>query len=265
MRRVPGTLFLRNLVTRRSLIAQLVRRDFEQRFVGSAAGWIWGVIHPLVLLLSYSFVFGVCLGLNRDQPNYPFFLFAGMLPWMLFHETVQRSTSSLPEQASLITKTVFPAEVVPISIFLSSLVSHVLALGITILAVGVWLKHLSPGLLLLPVYALLLGMFAVGLGWICASLQVYLRDTAQVLGVVLTFWFWFTPIFISEDRIPENLRFLLAANPLAFAVRGYRDALLTYRMPDLQGLAIFALYAAGMFCVGGLFFRHMKRGFADVL
>jgi len=115
-------------VERRSLLFQLVRRDFEQRFVGSAAGWIWGVIHPLVLLGSWTFVFSVCL--HQKMPagevtgSYPLFLFAGMLPWLLFSETVQRSASSLLDQANLITKTVFPAEIVPVSIFLSSLVSH---------------------------------------------------------------------------------------------------------------------------------------------
>src|SRR5690242_2537118 len=98
-RRIPGTLFLRNLVERRSLLFQLVRRDFEQRFVGSAVGWVWGLIHPLVLLVSYTFVFRVCLGQNI--PNYPFYLLAGMLPWMLFSETVQRSASSLLDQANL--------------------------------------------------------------------------------------------------------------------------------------------------------------------
>src|SRR4030042_4640860 len=100
-KRVPGTLFLRNLVERRSLLFQLVRRDFEQRFVGSAMGWVWGLIHPLVLLLSWVFVFQVCLKMN-DVENYPFFLFAGMLPWLLFSETVNRSTSSLLDQANLI-------------------------------------------------------------------------------------------------------------------------------------------------------------------
>src|SRR6267143_3008947 len=132
MARLPGTLFARNLVERRGLIFQLVRRDFEQRFVGSAAGWVWAVIHPLVLLLSWTFVFSVCLKtpLPAGQPgNYPLFLFAGMLPWLLFSETVQRSSSSLVENANIITKTVFPAEMVPLSVFLSSLVSHLLALG----------------------------------------------------------------------------------------------------------------------------------------
>src|ERR1035437_3141644 len=91
-RRLPGTLFLQNLVERRSLLFQLVRRDFEQRFVGSAVGWIWGLIHPLVLLLSWVFVFQVCLGMPAPagEEKYSLYIFAGMLPWLLFSETVQR-------------------------------------------------------------------------------------------------------------------------------------------------------------------------------
>jgi lipopolysaccharide transport system permease protein len=269
MQRLPGTLFLRNLVERRSLLFQLVRRDFEQRFVGSAVGWVWGIIHPLVLLLSWTFVFKVCLkqslGPEEVTQNYPLFLFAGMLPWLLFSETVQRSSTSLLDNANLITKTVFPAEVAPLSVFLSSLVSHLMALGLAIAAVALWLNHISPLLILLPVYVILLGLFAVGVGWITASLQVYLRDTAQVLSVVLTIWFWLTPIFITEQQIPERLRFLIAGNPLAYVVRAYRQTLLSYRPPSLDDLAILAAYAGVTFAIGGLFFRHMKRGFADVL
>jgi ABC-type polysaccharide/polyol phosphate export permease len=197
--------------------------------------------------------------------NYPLFLFAGMLPWLLFTETVQRSSSSLLDQASLITKTVFPAEIVPVSIFLSSLVSHLLALGLVVAAVGIWLNRISTGLVLLPIYMVLLGMFAVGLGWILASLQVYLRDTAQVLTVILTFWFWLTPIFITEKQFPPRVRFLLAGNPLAYLVRAYRELLLSARWPSLDDLGIMAGFAVATFLAGGLFFRHMKRGFADVL
>lgn len=266
--RLPGSHFLRNLVTRRSLLFQLVRRDFQQRFVGSAAGWVWAVIHPLVLLLSWTFVFSVCLKtpLPAGQPgNYPLFLFAGMLPWLLFSETIQRSASSLIDHAGLITKTVFPAEVVPVSVFLSSLVSHLAALVLVIVAAAFWLNQLSPSLLFLPIYMGLLGMLAVGIGWIAASLQVYLRDTAQFLSVVLTFWFWLTPILITEDKFPRRLRFLIAGNPLAYFVRAYRDTLLSARLPKLDDLAIAAVCATAAFVIGGLFFRHMKRGFADVL
>jgi lipopolysaccharide transport system permease protein len=266
---IPGRHFAQNLIQRRTLLFQLVRRDFEQRFVGSAAGWLWGLIHPVVLLVSWIFVFQVCLHTtlppNEVTHNYSLFLFCGFLPWLLFQETVTRSAASLLENSNLITKTVFPAEIVPVSIFLSALISHLMALVLVIAVVGFYNGHFSLWMFSLPVYMLLIGLFAVGIGWIVSSLQVYLRDTAQVLSVALTFWFWLTPIFIDEQQFPEQFRFLLRANPLAFVVRAYRDRLLSYRVPNLHDFAIVAAFAVTAFVVGGLFFRHLKRGFADVL
>jgi lipopolysaccharide transport system permease protein len=193
------------------------------------------------------------------------FLFAGMLPWLLFSETVQRSSSSLVEHATLITKTVFPAEMVPLSVFLSSLVSHLMALGLMIAAVEIWLRSLSPVLLVLPLYMFLLGLLAVGIGWIVAALQVYLRDTSQLLAVALTFWLWLTPIFIFENQFPPPLRVLLYANPLVYVVRAYRQVLLSAQMPSLADAGVVAAYGLAAFLIGGLIFRHLKRGFADVL
>jgi ABC-type polysaccharide/polyol phosphate export permease len=265
----PGKQFLRNLVAGRTLLIQLVRRDFKQRFVGSAAGWLWGLIQPLVLLASWTFVFQVCL---KQEPlpgevtdNYTLFLFCGFLPWLLFQESVMRSASSLLDQANLITKTVFPSEIVPLSIFLSSLISHLLALSLAIVAVAIWGAGVSPMILLLPVYMFLLGMLAVGIGWIVASLQVYLRDTGQVVTVIMTLWFWLTPIFISEQQIPERVRFLAHLNPLAAVVRAYRERLLSWRAPSIEDLLILTAWSVTVFFCGGLFFRHLKRGFADVL
>ncbi len=266
---IPGALFAKNLVYRRGLLFHLVRRDFQQRFVGSAMGWLWGLIHPLVLMGVYTFVFSVCLkqelGPEAETQNYPLYLLAGMLPWLLFSETVSRCGSCLIENQGLITKTMFPAEVVPVSIFLSTLVGHAMAFSLLIAATGIWLRQVSPLLLLLPVYTVLLGLMAVGIGWMAAALHVYLRDTAQVLAVVLTLWFWMTPIFITEEQIPEGLRFLIIGNPLAYIVRAYRLMLFTTRLPTQHDFGVVAAYAVGTFILGGLFFRHMKRGFADVL
>lgn len=267
--RVPGRLFLHNLVERRSLLFQLVRRDFEQRFIGSAMGWIWGVIHPLVLLVSWWYVFSVCLGVtlppDEVTQNYPLFLFAGMLPWLLFSDTVQRSASSILDQSNLITKTVFPAEIVPVSVFLSTLVSHLMAVALMVAVAGIWENQISIFLLLLPLYMFAIGLFAVGVGWIAASLHVFLRDTSQVLSVILTLWFWATPIMITEEKFPHWAQLLKTANPMYYAVRAYRQILLTSRIPDPSDLLTLTAYGAFTFLLGGLFFRYMKRGFADVL
>jgi ABC-type polysaccharide/polyol phosphate export permease len=266
---IPGRHFARNLIAGRTLLFQLVRRDFKQRFVGSIAGWLWGLIHPLVLLASWTFVFQICL--KHQLPpgevtdNYSIFLFCGFLPWLLFQETVMRSASSLVEHANLITKTVFPSEIIALSIFLSALVNHLLALSMLLFIVGFWVDGISPMAWLLPIYILPLGLFAVGIGWMVSSLQVYVRDTAQVLNVIMTLWFWMTPIFISEKEVPEQVRFIIHWNPLAYVVRAYRDRLLSYRTPSLEEFAILALYSVTFFFIGGLFFRHLKKGFADVL
>lgn len=266
---LPGRHFVRNLVERRALVAQLVRRDFHQRYVGSAAGWLWGIVHPLVQLGVWYFVFQVCLKMELppDAPgrNYAMFVMAGYLPWMLLQETVMRSSSSLVEQANLITRTVFPSEVVAVSIFLSSLIHHLI--GVTLITV-IWLaiEHaVSPFLLMLPLYMFFVGLLGVGIGWIASSLHVYLRDTGQVLAVIMMVWLWLTPIMISADKVPEKVRFLVTWNPMAWIVSAYRDRLLTNRWPDSSELAIIAVYSAAIFLVGGLFFRHLKSGFADVL
>jgi len=270
--RIPGRLFLRNLVERRARLAQLVRRDFEQRYVGSAAGWLWGVVHPLVMLASWVFVFQICLKIQMPEGvrNYPVFLFAGFLPWMLFQETVTRSAGSLVEHANLITRTVFPSEVVPVSIFLSSLIHHLIGVTLAAAAAAVVFRGFNPkglvlGLALLPVYMLAIGFLSVGVGWIVSSLHVYLRDTGQVLSVAMTLWFWLTPIMITEQQIPPRFHLLVAWNPMAFVVRAYRERLLSATWPHWHELAILAGYSTLVFIVGGLFFRHLKRGFADVL
>ncbi|MEQ1946060.1 MAG: ABC transporter permease [Bryobacteraceae bacterium] len=269
MNRIPGTMFVRNLVERRALLVQLVRRDFQQRYVGSVAGWLWGVVHPLVLLLSWVFVFQICLKVRLPETsitqNYTMYLFCGILPWLLFQETVLRSAPSMVEHANLITRTVFPAEVVPVSIFLSSLIHHLIALVIVIIATGVVFKTVSPMILLLPVYMVFVGLLAVGVGWFVASLQVYLRDTVQVLSVVMTLWFWITPIMINEDQVPQAFRPLVLWNPMSWVVRAYRERLLSTSWPSFTELAVLAAYSITVFAAGGLFFRHLKRGFADVL
>ncbi|MFN7918776.1 MAG: ABC transporter permease [Bryobacteraceae bacterium] len=266
---LPGKQFLTNLIERRALLLQLVRRDFQQRYVGSMAGWVWGLVHPLIMLAVWTFVFSVCMKVEMPRgsitSDYTLFLLAGYLPWLLFQETVARSASSLVDHANLITKTVFPSEIVPVSIFLSSLINHAFALLAVVIGIVWWQRTISPGLLLLPIYIVLLGLLAIGIGWIVASLQVYIRDTAQVVLVLLTVGMWMTPIFIFETYFPPRFHFLLDYNPMAAIVEGYRALLLSAKGPDLRDLGMVAFYSVASFVAGGLFFRQLKRGFADVL
>ena len=266
---LPGRHFVANLIRGRSLIFQLVRRDFEQRYIGSMMGWIWGLIHPLVLLGVYTFVFHYALGIklppDEVTDNYPLFLFAGMLPWLLFSETLQRSASSLPEHANLIKKSVFPVEIVPVTIFLSTLLSHLLALVLLFVAVLIWADGLTSMVAVVPLYLALAGLLSIGLGWILAAINVYLRDAGQVLSVALTAWFWLTPIFLYEELLNQKLPGVVQWNPATYLVRGYRQTILGGALPEAGDVLILTAFAVSAFVLGGLFFRQTKRGFADVL
>ena len=156
------------------------------------------------------------------------------------------------ENANLITKTVFPSEILPVSIFLSSLLSHLLALILALPRSCTGLARSARWRCCCPCIC--------SAGPVCRrhrldllSLQVYLRDTAQVLKVVMTLWFWITPIFISEQLIPERLRILVRLNPLALVVKAYRERLLSYRFPDVAEFALLTAYAAGLFSSVGSF------------
>jgi len=261
--------FLRKIYVQRSLIRNFVVRDLRARYIGSFMGFFWSILHPIVLLVSYTFVFYFIFGLRPHEDtgttSFALFLFCSILPWLFFQDAVQRSSTIVIENANLVTKTLFPSEILPLAVVLSSLVNHLIGFAILLCILPFMVGKITLFILLIPVYLFFLMLFTLGISWFVASLNVFVRDVAQILTVVLTFWFWFTPIFYSIDRFPKPLLFLVRLNPMAHVVTGYRDCLLRMRMPDLGVLAIFAATSLVVFAAGGTFFRKTKREFADVL
>jgi ABC-type polysaccharide/polyol phosphate export permease len=258
--------FISKLVHHRYLIWNFAVRELKQRYVGSFMGLFWAVVHPVILLVSYTFVFSVIFSADRRWgiDNYPLFLFCGILPWLFFQDTLLRSANSILEHTHLIKKTLFPSEILPLSIMLANLLNH--GVGFVILAgVLLWRRSFGWPVALLPLFLFGLILFTVGLSWIAAALNVFLRDTAQVLSVVLTFWFWFTPIFYLPAMVPARFRPWLAVNPLTHVVEAYRQALFFDRTPAWKSVAILYIVAGLVFVMGGIFFRVTKREFVDVI
>jgi ABC-type polysaccharide/polyol phosphate export permease len=275
--RVPGILapwvilssFVQKIYIQRGLIRNFVARDLRTRYIGSFMGFFWSVIHPLVLLVSYTFVFSLIFDI-RPRPetgttSFPVFLFCSILPWLFFQDTLQRSSTVIIDNTNLVTKTIFPTEILPLSIMLAAVVNHAIGFAILLGIILFTIGSISVYIVFVPVYFFILMLFTLGAAWFVASLNVFIRDTAQVLSVVLTFWFWFTPIFYTPDRFPPDLLFLVRWNPLAHVVIAYRDCLLRMCMPDLGTLALLAATSLAIFALGGLFFRYTKREFVDVL
>ncbi len=261
--------FLRKIYIQHDLIRNLVVRDLRARYIGSFMGFFWSVINPIILITSYSFVFMVVLNIGAPADSgtryFPLFLFCNILPWLFFQDTLQRSSTVIIDNANLITKTVFPTEVLPLTILLSGLVNHLIGCAI-LLSILVAIGHpIGMYALLVPVYLFFLMLLTLGLSWFVSSLNVFVRDISQILTAILTFWFWFTPIFYTGVKVPAKYAFVARLNPLAHVVTAYRDCLLRMKMPDLSALAWFAGTSTIIFVAGGLFFRQIKREFVDVL
>jgi lipopolysaccharide transport system permease protein len=262
---------LRKLIANRNLLKNLILRDLKHRYVGSMGGFLWSVIHPIATLISYTFVFSVILrmkmGVETGTTNFAIFLICGYLPWMLFSDTVLRNCSVISDNAPLITKTVIPAEVLTISMTISNLVHHLIALAIfLIVLISFYSLTVSAAWVLL--YMLVLLLFAQGLGWIVATLQVFLRDTVQALQVILPLWLYFTPIFYTMsmvDRAPKAIRVLARMNPMAIIVTGYRNSLLHVAQPSGLAIGAVMLVSMAVFIGGAFIFRQAKPSFADVL
>jgi ABC-type polysaccharide/polyol phosphate export permease len=261
---------LTKLAANRNLLKNLVIKDLKHRYVGSVGGFLWSVVHPLVQLGVYSFAFRIVfkssLGPEYDGgTNYPVFIFCGLLPWLLFSDTLMRSCLSITENSQLITKTIIPAEILPLSITVSNLVHHLIGLSI-LLAVLVTFFHVHLSILLvIIIYMPMLFMLAQGLGWIVAGLQVFLRDTSQALQIVLFVWWWLTPLMYVVDLLPEKYRRLVQLNPMATIVTGYRNSLLHLKQPDPAKILVVFMASVVVFVLGGFLFRQAKPAFPDVL
>lgn len=258
-----------HLYRNRALIGNFVRRDLLARYKGSAMGLFWSVAHPLVMLVLYTLVFSVILrvklGPAEGTGNFALYLFCGMLPWNAFQEGMNRSTGVILEHANLIKRTILPAEILPTYIVLSSLVNELIGLVILLGAVLLTAHSLGLPLLLLPVILLLQGTFTLGLAWIVAAINVFLRDVGQLLGMVLTLWLFLTPIFYPPSLIPKSLEWILLVNPMVWVVESYRSVILRGAFPPPAPLAALAICSAFVFVLGYRLFKRMQGAFADVI
>lgn len=251
------------------MIRSMVIRDIRRRYVGSLLGIFWSVIQPLTQLLIYYFIFSVVfkvrLGPEYGGTHYAVWLISGLLPWLLFADMMNRSPNSVLEQSSLIKKMVFPSEILPIVTLSSAIISHLIGMAILIGLLVALGGALSIKIILIIPYLFALGLFSLGISWILSSLNVYLRDIGQVIGVFVTIWFYLTPVVYSRQFVPLSFQKIYALNPMLHIIEGYRMALLGKTSLDIGGF-VYALAAGVILLVIGAFtFRRLKPAFADVL
>jgi lipopolysaccharide transport system permease protein len=264
----PFTTIWRN----RGLIRVMVRRDILGRYRGSFGGAFWTLINPLLLMLTYFFVFGLVLRSRVEgdpsRTGFALYFLAGILPWLAVSEALGRAPSVILEHRNFVKKLVFAVETLPVNLVASGLVSELFA----VLLFGIFLLLLRGGapasVVWLPMLLIPQILLTLGLSWFLAALGVFVRDLGQVTGFLLTIWFFLTPICYPETSLatlPHSATLFLSMNPMTVLVRGYRAILLYNQAPAWGPLWKFWLLSAAVFVVGHAWFHKLERSFADIL
>jgi lipopolysaccharide transport system permease protein len=264
------TLPFLTLWSNRSLIQSMTRRDILGRYRGSVGGSTWAILNPLLLIMTYAFIFGLVLQQRfnaGDKPSdYVLYFLAGYLPWLAFSEAVGRSPMILVDYRNFIKKLRFPVETLPINIVGSGLVTE--CFGLVIFAVLLILMRggLPLTVVWLPFLIIPQLLFTAGICWFLAALGLFLRDLGQVIGYVVTLWFFLTPICYPEQALKRTaLGPILEKNPIFSLVRGYRRVLLEGHGPDKHAMIIFWCLAIVVFLAGHAWFYKLRKWFADVI
>ncbi len=257
-----------------ALLGALVQRHMTTRYKGSILGNLWPLVHQLAMLLIYTYVFSIVLqvrlelkGIESDNSMvFGLWLFAGLLPWIMFSQGLSQAACAVISQPNLVKKVVFPLGLLPLVPVFSNFLENIFGL-ITLIAFVAFLQQSLPAtLLLLPLVWLPLLLLTAGLGYAAAGLTVFVRDIPQTLAVGLNLWFYATPIIYPPDLIPEPLQqWVFWLNPVAAIAAMYRDVILVGEVTHWGEWAIATLISSIIFAIGWGLYRKLQLAFADVL
>lgn len=282
---LPVLHYPRLLFEHRYLVQNFFRRELLGRFRGSLLGMVWVLVHPIFLFTIYYLVFGYLFGPKIDpaigpDPHFAIYLFSGVIAFTSLNEGLTRSCTSVCDNGNLVKKVAFPSELLPVhSILIAQMVYLVGA--VVCVAVGTWYGVLQPSwtLLLLPIVLLVQFVFTLGVGLLLATLQVFVRDTSHLWGILVTAWMFLTPVFWFpsqlEEKLGGSLGTILSWNPAYPLLQAHRIALGAVDV-DLPGAVVrlgsigeHLLHAGGwallfLFLGHGVFFSRRHK-FADLV
>jgi ABC-type polysaccharide/polyol phosphate export permease len=270
----------------RYFLRNMVVRDLKVRYKGSALGFLWSLMNPLLMMLVFYVVFTFAFKINI--PHYPVFLLCGLVPWNFFAISISNATGSIIGQAGLVKKVAFPREILPLASNLANLVHFGIGLLILFGLMVIFRVKIGYWALGLPVLVLTQVVFVFGLSLILSSLNVFYRDVQQILEVLIQLWFYLTPTFYSLSMIPERIqhfqrlyqsnptrlfyflstipvRRLYLLNPMAGLVTMYRAILFENQMPSYKLLLTTVIVSLFTFLLGTLVFRRYRSRFAEEL
>ncbi|MCP5159592.1 MAG: ABC transporter permease [Gammaproteobacteria bacterium] len=254
------------------LFPPFISRELREQYAGSLLGVVWSLLQPVLFILLYWWVFAAVMrirfpeGTTLAETPFIAFLLSALLPWFAFQEGLNRAANAIVSRRDIVCKVHFPSLIFPLAAATAAFVVHIGSYCLFLAVFALWRGGL-PLSTLGAVMALLSLQFitTAGLGLLLASFTVYLRDTTQVLGVLLMALFYTAPVLYPLTLAPEPYRGWMYLNPFTAFAEGYHDAILAGAWPKSMTLLGLALFAGIMLVLGLASFRRLEPGFADVL
>lgn len=257
------------IITHRSLVWELIKREFSGRYQGSFGGLVWSFVHPLFLLTVYTIAFGVILkarwGFSGSTTEYALMLFAGLIIFNAFAEVLNKSPTLITNNPNFVKKVVFPLELLPVITVATALIHAMIGLMVWLIGYVLLIGVPKPTFLLFPIVFACFVPVLLGLSWLLSSAGVVARDISQLTGMLNHTLLFLTPIFYSIEAAPLLLQKLLMINPLTFIVEQFRLVLFYGQIPAMKALATYLLLAMVFAWFSRTLFNKLRPTFADMV
>jgi lipopolysaccharide transport system permease protein len=249
----------------RELLYFLTKRDIKVRYKQTVLGGLWAIIQPLFTMIVFTLFFGKLAKVPSDGIPYPLFVYAGLLPWTYFANSLAASGNSLVGSQNLITKVYFPRLIIPASASLAGLLDFFIAM--IVLGALMIYYQLIPGIgiLLFPFLVGLTFLCSVGVGLWLSALNVEYRDIRYAIPFLIQIWMFLSPVIYPVSMIHEKYQWVLAINPMGGVIDAYRASLLGHKPIDWTLFGISVAIIVFLFLSGLYYFRRMEKTFADVV
>lgn len=250
------------------LFHNFTRQDFFAQFTASIGGFLWLFLTPIVHIVIYSFVFGYIFQIRAPEEygetQFVIFMMIGYLPWFAFNDALSKSTGLLIEKAPLITKVMFPVQILPVVGSVIPYMTHGIGFGLLLLYLMTQ-GLLTASWLLIPVVFFFQFLFTMGLVAVLSALCVFLRDLQQIVSLSVTIWFFLTPIIYPITMVQdEATRQLFLFNPMHSFINLYREIVLLGEI-NMTNLQIVIPVSLISYFLGGYLFMRIRHAFGDVL
>jgi ABC-type polysaccharide/polyol phosphate export permease len=258
--RSPAAHELREVWRYRDLLRLLVSNSIKTRYKRSALGIVWTLLNPLLTTIVLSIAFSQLFRFQIE--NYTIYLLIGLIFWGFFSQSTTQAMSSLIWGSSLIKRIYVPRTIFAISVLGNALINFLLTL-IPLALIMFFMHHpFTLALLWLPLAILLMVMFTLGLSLLISTLAVYFVDVVDLYSILLTVWFYLTPVIYPLEIVPDQYASLVALNPMTFMLDLFRSIIYAGKLPTAQSWGIAATLAIVTLGLGWLFFTRRANDFA---